>query len=172
MPVTYNLIASNTLSSSAASVTFSAIPNTYTDLVLRFSARTNQASNVSDFTLRFNSDSGTNYSETRLLGYNNSLTLSDRLSNQTSIQNYTVNGDTSTASTFSNGEIYIPSYTSSANKPMSGFDVVENNSTTSWQVLALATLWRNSAAVSSVTFTANGNFVSGSSFFLYGIKNS
>jgi hypothetical protein len=172
MPSTYTLISSNVLSSSAASVTFSAIPSTYTDLVVRLSVRGDQSSAISDFTLRFNSDSGSNYSETRLLGFNGTNVLSDRLSSQTNIQNITVNGSTSTASTFSNGEIYLPNYTSTTSKPISVFDVVENNSATSNQVLADAALYRNSTAISSMTFTANGNFVSGSSFYLYGIKNT
>jgi hypothetical protein len=172
LPNTYTLISSNVLTTATASVTFSAIPATFTDLVVRFSVRGDQATNISDFTLRFNSDSASNYSETRLLGYNGTNVLSDRLSSQTNIQNITVNGASSTASTFSNGEIYLPNYTSTANKPISVFDVVENNSATSNQLLADAVLYRNSTAISSATFTANGNFVSGSSFYLYGISKS
>ena len=56
MPATYTLIASNTLSSAAASVTFSAIPATYTDLVLRYSARSDGASVDDYFSLNIEAD--------------------------------------------------------------------------------------------------------------------
>ena len=68
MPATYTLIASNTLSSSAASVTFSAIPATYTDLVLRWSSRTDNASVVDVVLLEFNASGGTAYSTRRIIG--------------------------------------------------------------------------------------------------------
>ena len=66
MAVTYTPITSNTLTSATASVTFSSISGTYTDLVLVVSAQS--ASTNVDLAMRFNSDSGTNYSNTRLYG--------------------------------------------------------------------------------------------------------
>ena len=172
MPVTYNLIASNTLSSSAASVTFSAIPNTYTDLVLRMSIRYDGALIHGSTEIRFNSDSTTNYSRTSLWGDGSNVT-SDRGSSQsTLIFPRSITGDSATANTFSNTEIYIPSYAVSQNKPIGGFGVGENNATTA-SLAANAGLWRNTAAITSIFIQSNGtNLLSGSSFFLYGIKNS
>ena len=61
---TYNLISSNVLTTAKASVTFSSIPATYTDLVLRVSARDSSDTPISTLTMTFNSDTATNYSET------------------------------------------------------------------------------------------------------------
>ena len=68
MANTYTLISSNTLTSSAASVTFSSIPATYTDLVLRISARSDRVSTTDRLRLTFNSDTATNYSNITLVG--------------------------------------------------------------------------------------------------------
>jgi hypothetical protein len=174
MPTTYTLITSNTLSSSAASVTFSAIPNTFTDIVVRASARSDFSAAIDSFIMRINADSTSNYSETRLVAYAGTSILTDRYSNQTSIQNITLNGDTSTSNTFSVTEIYIPSYLSTVSKAIPALSVVENNSTTVNQILTDAALYRGTSAISSIAFTpsAGTNFLSGSSFYLYGIKNS
>ena len=68
MATTYQAIASQVLASTAASVTFSSIPGTYTDLKLVFSMRSN-ASNFFDYPyLAFNGDSSTNYSSLYLRG--------------------------------------------------------------------------------------------------------
>lgn len=175
MANTYTLIASNTLSSSAASVTFSSIPNTYTDLVLRFSARASGSGSLAGLAIKFNGSTTSIYSNTNLLAYSASGT-SDRTTNAASIpatDNITDGGGT--ANTFSNNELYIPSYTASQNKPTSLSSVVEKNTVTNfeWLVYTGAGLYRDTAAISSIALTTNaGSFVSGSSFFLYGIKNS
>lgn len=174
MPVTYNLIASNTLSSSAASVTFSAIPGTYTDLVLRISARNSSSFVVSDCILKFNGDATTtNYSETYIEG-SGSTAVSGRNSNQSRIYtSMVINGDTSTSSTFGSLEVYIPSYTVSQNKSLSLLGIQETNATAAYMEVG-AGLYRNTAAITSIEMTLNSTltFNSGSSFFLYGIKNS
>jgi hypothetical protein len=174
MALTYQLISSNTLSTTAASVTFSAIPSTYTDLVVKISSRTDFAAVVDYFTMRLNSDTASNYSETRLVAYAGTATLSDRYTSQTSIQDISQNGNTSTSNTFSSTEIYIPSYTVAQNKPISAFSVVENNSDSVNQIVTDAILWRNNATVSSISFapSAGTNFLTNSSFYLYGISKS
>jgi len=170
MPSTYSLISSNVLSSSAASVTFSAIPSTYTDLVVRFSARGSVAAEQLTLAVRFNSDTATNYSYTLLFGTGSAAGSLNNPNND-----YVLglgNGNTSTSTTFSNGEIYIPSYTVSQNKPISASQVYENNATSA-RIQAEAGLWRNTAAITSVSLTAtSGNISAESSFYLYGIKNS
>ena len=177
MPATYTLINSNVLTSSAASVTFSSIPATYTDLVLRISARTDAGVNNDNFRITFNSDSGSNYSITRITG-NGSTAVSNRLSNQTAGRAGAIDGGTATASTFGSVEMYIPSYLVSANKPYSSTAASEQNATAA-QIDAIAGLWRNTAAITSITIESNnlnvptdGYIVSGSSFYLYGISSS
>ena len=171
MANTYSLIASNTLSSSAASVTFSSIPSTYTDLVLSVCARTNDTG-PENLQIYFNTDTATNYSTTYLQG-NGASATSARYTSQSVIQNpNTVEGTTYTSNTFGSIEIYIPSYTASQNKPVSLSGASENNATTAY-INNGAGLWRNTAAITQIVIDQSGaNFVSVSSFFLYGIKNS
>lgn len=170
MANTYTLIASNILGSSAASVTFSSIPNTYTDLVIKMSARS--SANTDLIYLTLNSDSGTNYSITKLVG-SGSAASSGRQSSQPQISlDAGIVPSSYTTNVFSNAEIYIPSYLVSQNKPISYFGANENNATQAY-IATQANLWSNTAAITSATITAvSANFVSGSSFFLYGIKNS
>jgi hypothetical protein len=168
------LIESQTLASSAASVTFNSIPSTYTDIVVKASVRTDYAAVIDYLIIRFNSDSSTNYSDTRLVAYAGTGTLSDRTSSATSLGNVSVDGNSATSSTFSNTEIYIPNYLSTVGKPISASTVVENNSASANQIVADAALYRGASAISNIAFTPSvgTNFLSGSSFYLYGIKNS
>ena len=171
---TYTLIESQVLGSSAASVTFSAIPATYTDLVLRVSARSSSVADADAIRYRFNSDTTSNYSFTVLQGLGTSA-ASSRESNYTFNGRYfyAAVGGTSTSDTFGNGELYIPSYTANQYKPISEFGVEENNATTANMNVG-ASLWRNTAAINTIYLylQSAANFVTDSSFYLYGIKNS
>ena len=175
MANTYTLISRNVLSSSAASVTFSAIPSTYTDLVVRFSTRSSSSLGVYDqIKLTFNGDTATNYSDTYVFSTPPSGTgiSGADVSSSFSMLLYS-NGDTATASTFGQGELYVPSYTSSTRKPSSSFSVAETNATNT-RLGINANLWQGTAAITSITLTSltGANFLAGSSFYLYGIKNS
>ena len=173
MASTYTLISSNVLASSAASVTFSAIPSTYTDLVLRISVRDDQAVSYQQVNFEFNNDASAIYSYTTLRG-TGSAVASNRASNSTTGQvYYGTNGDSATANTFSNTEIYIPNYTSTGSKPISSFGASEDNATSAG-LSANAHLYRNTSAITSIKFTSNGGtfWLAKSSFYLYGIKNS
>lgn len=165
---TYTLIASNTLGSSAASVTFSSIPNTYTDLILRISSRSDTAAVTGQVDIAFNGTSFATNSRTYIQGDGSAATSATFGS-----MNFRNVGASSTASTFANTEIYIPNYNVSQYKPVSLFSVTENNATNAF-VVATAALRSDTAAVTSIYLQSNGTngFVSGSSFFLYGIKNS
>lgn len=169
MATTYTLISSNVLTGSAASVTFSSIPSTYTDLVLRISARTDRASFPEDYAkIEFNG-STSNLSSRILYGFGGS----SGSTNDGSMVYGAVNGGSSTSNTFGNAEYYIPSYTASQNKPISISSVTENNGTTA-VIYEVAGLWSNTSAITSIKLLSyySANFVSGSSFYLYGIKNS
>jgi hypothetical protein len=176
MPNTYTLISSNVLSSSAASVTFSAIPSTYTDLVIRASVRNSgdNGNNSAAMSTTFNGDTATNYSWTYLYGATSTAT-SGQTSAYNNIQGYFIsNGSSSTASTFANTEIYIPSYAGSNKKLVSYFGSPETNATALDHNSVGAALWQGTAAITTILLKPvyGANFVSGSSFYLYGIKNS
>jgi len=175
MPTTYQLISSNTLSTSTASVTFSSIPQTYTDLIVKVSARNAGTANAypSIMRVRLNSDTSSLYSSTYLYGQDNTAGSFNE-SNTDRIGAYASNSNTSTSNTFSNVEIYIPSYTASQNRPVSVNGAAEINATTANINAVSAGLYGSTTAVSSITLSSGNSqdFVSGSSFDLYGIKNS
>ena len=169
MASTYTLISSQVLGSSAASVTFSSIPQTYKDLVLRVSVRDDYAAENEVLDIKFNGTT-TGYSYT----YNvagGGTSASRRGSSATLWRNSYTNGGSATANAFSSSEMYIPSYTASQNKPMSSINFVESNDTNA-SMGVMAALWQNTAAITSIAiYAVNGsyNFVTGSSFYLYGI---
>lgn len=169
MATTYTLISSNVLTGSAASVTFSSIPSTYTDLVLKANIRTDVGS--PNILLRFNGAT-TSFSDNAIRGTGSAV---NALSN-TAASNYNyggiANGTSSTADTFTNFEWYIPSYTANQYKPSAAFGAYENNASAAY-VTAVANLWSNTAAINTILITqGSGNLVSGSSFYLYGISKS
>ena len=173
MPATYTLISSNVLASSAASVTFSAIPATYTDLVIRLSARTTESAGAdpSGISYTFNSDTSSNYSRRNVQG-SGSAASSTGYANQTYLRGSYANGAGNTSNTFSSVEIYIPSYLSTSSRPISVFGAQENNTTAAY-IEAIAELYRGSSAISSIKLEADASsFVSGSSFYLYGISSN
>lgn len=173
MATTYTLISSNVLSGSATSVTFSSIPSTYTDLVLRISARGTSAGLYVATLIRLNNDSSAIYSITSLYAQGTTVG-SQRGTGATSTSSYLVSpsGGT-TANTFGNAEVYIPSYLASQNKPFSVYGVTENNSATNNEIDNFATLYKSTTAINRIDVIANGTtFDVGSSFYLYGIKNS
>jgi hypothetical protein len=173
MANTFTLIASNVLGSDTASVTFSAIPATYTDLVLRMSARSSRAVSTQQVTLKFNGDgTTTKYSRTFLRGDAPNVT-SGRQTSTSSNGTPFITGTSATSNTFNSVELYIPNYAGSTNKPFSGFGAPEDNVTLVQYLEAMAGLYSETAAISSIQLTLPaGDFVSGSSFYLYGIKNS
>lgn len=171
MPSSRFLISSQTLGSATASVTFSSIPATYTDLVLRASIRGADSVNQRPLQLEFNANSSLIYSGISLEG-SGSTAYSAIFSAQDSTRETTVNANSSTANTFSSMEIYIPSYLVSQNKPFSFFTAMEANATTAYMNVT-ADLFRSTAAISQILIRLGaGNILTGSSFYLYGLKNS
>lgn len=172
MPVTYALIASNTLSSAASSVSFSSIPNTYSDLILRFSARSDAAVQTTGVKIVINNSTSSIYTATGLIGSGNTVTAN----RETATPNLYIaraNGANTTADTFSNYEYYFLDYLSSQKKSFSCYGALENNSTSNNWIDANAGLFNSTAAITALKLQTNsGNFVAGSSFFLYGVKNS
>ena len=145
----------------ASSIDFSSIPATYTDLILKFTARAD--SGLTGVYIAFNGSSSS-FSGKYLEG-NGSSAGSGSLARYVG----TESASTSTANTFSNGEIYIPNYAGSQYKSFSADDVSENNGTTAYATLN-AGLWSNTAVINQITLTITGhNFVQYSTATLYGI---
>ena len=168
---TNNLISRQTVGSAgAASVTFSNIPATFTDLNLVFSARNSDATAVRDFRVQFNSDTAANYFNMEVYGISGSAGSGSNTTNQ--IQG-ACNADTSTASLFTNISLYVPNYASSNHKSISIDNATENNSTSDAQLRLIASKWSNTAAITSIQITTNsGNYMQYSTFSLYGISSN
>lgn len=170
MANTYILISSNVLASSAASVTFSSIPATYTDLVVKVSSRTTASS--LDITIGFNGVT-TSYSDRVLYG-SGTAAASGVDTSLVGVSGLLSTISTYTASTFSNSEAYIPNYTSSNYKSVSLDAVTETNATAAYSYLT-AGLWSNTSSITSIIIkpiSGSNNFVANSSFYLYGISNA
>lgn len=153
-------------SGGAASIDFSVIPSTYTDLVLKTSVRWSNTGpdgfnisfngSTSSFTCRFveGAGSGTPISSTgtRFAGG--------------------LEGTGYTANTFGSVEIYIPNYAGSTNKSYSIDSVTENNATQAFSQL-IAGLWSNTSAINQITIApSSGTFVQYSTAYLYGVSNA
>jgi len=155
---TYTPIATQTLGSAATSVTFSSISGSYTDLVLAISAQ-DTAGNT--FAFQFNSDTGTNYSRTRLLG-DGSVASSARTSNASSM---VFNYIGTTTSEFSASIAHIMNYSNATTYKTA---LVRSNAAPVGTSASVG-LWRSTSAITSITINAGVIFAIGSTFTLYGI---
>jgi hypothetical protein len=147
----------------AASISFSSIPSTYTDLQMLYSIR--NTADVNTFALTINGVS-TNQTARRISGSGSAASSST----YTEIQG---NASSATANTFSNGSIYIPNYTSSNNKSISIDVVSENNATLAYANLE-AWLWSQTSTITSLGFSGlyGGTLAQYSTATLYGILKS
>jgi hypothetical protein len=157
MPSTYTPIATQTLGTAATSVTFSSISGTYTDLVLVFNGTVSANQYVA---VRLNSDTGSNYSWTRIDGDGSSAYSSRGTS--TTFGRLGIGNPTNRTLTISHFMNYSNATTNKSVLSRSNTDFVG----------ALVNLWRNTAAITSITVltTTADTFTVGSTFTLYGIK--
>jgi hypothetical protein len=170
LPSTLTPIATNTLTAAVASVTFSNLPQTYTDLVLVVNAL--GATSTTFPWMRFNSVSTNTYSDTVLYGNGTSAGSTRRTAQSRGY--FAENVQMGTTWT-SNSIVHIMNYSNSTtyktylarnNNPESGTYVGTE---------AIVGLWQSTAAITSITIgTASVgtdyNFASGSTFTLYGVK--
>ena len=163
MPATYEPIATTTLGSATATVTFSSISGSYTDLVLVCAVK-NTANTGDEVAFQLNSDTGSNYSRTRIFG-DGSTAQSGRNLNTTKGAlgiNSTAQFSTVIANfqNYSNGTTYKT--------------VVSRGSDASNYVSAYVSLWRNTNAITSIVLLPDSGttFTSGSTFTIYGIKSA
>jgi hypothetical protein len=160
-------------SGGAASIDFTSIPQTYTDLKIVISAREDNAGGGGGTCyIQFNGDTGNNYSWRRLNG--NGSTASSSNGSSVAQLDVAIQGvSTATASVFGSGEIYIPNYTSSNYKSVSADSLYENNATANNMRLG-AGLWSSASAITSIKVypIPSGVWVQYSTATLYGIKNT
>ncbi len=153
---TYEPIATTTASGSTNIITFSSIPQTYTDLVLIVKA---DGANQGGYRVRFNSDSAINYSATRIYGDGTTAT-SDRETNKNDLTTNWGGGAYNMYIT------HIQNYSNTTTYKTALTRISENR-----YVVAMVSMWRNTAAISTITVQnpSETNFASTATFTLYGI---
>ena len=171
MPSTYEKITTVTVGAGgASSIAFTSIPQIYTDLVVKVSARRSDSSEGS-LSTRFNSDSGSNYSNRTIRGSGTAASSSIESANNL-LPFWVIDGTGYTANTFASANIYIPNYTSANQKSVSAENVAENNNATSYMQMTSG-LWSGTAAITAITLYANeqatGTFAQYSTATLYGV---
>jgi uncharacterized protein (UPF0333 family) len=161
MPATYQPIESRTLGSAASSVTFTGIPQTYTDLVMVCRFINTTGSPYGRFTI--NGDTGSTYSSTWLEGTYSSAS-SGRASNDNAAWLY-YNGAAGTSGLTTT----ITHFNNYSNTTTNKSIITRFGSTP--QVGTYASLWRNTSAITSLTINAFvENFQANTTLTLYGIK--
>jgi len=165
----YTLIEHKKLDTAAASITFSNIPQNFTDLYLVTSLRSTISATAVTARVKFNS-SDANFSLRRLIGLGNIGVGSDTGSYTNEF--VTVTGANSSANTFSSVGMYIPNYRGSNSKAFSIDSVYENNATTAYTII-YSSNWAQSEAINSIELYPNtDSFSVGSSATLYGINRT
>lgn len=176
MANTYIPITTTTVgSTSVSSIELTSIPATYTDLVLKVSARTDRADTQDDLAIQINSDSTAGRHSWLIIWGNGTAVQSAGNSSDSYGHGGWVPAANATASTFSNIEIYLPSYTTSMQKSFSVNQTAENNGTTALSSIA-SNLYNQTGAITSIKLFSRSStsykFVQYSSVTLYGIKNT
>lgn len=168
MATTFKLIESQTLTSSQANINFSTIDSTYTDLFLYVSARSTEVDNASSLRVYYNGDTGNTLSlEARQIGG----TPADYTTSIAQI-GY-VAASQSAANIWGISTIYIPNYTSNKHKSSDGISVMPSNNVGEQYTVANAKRWAVTNAINQITVAPGlGVWITYSTFYLYGIKNS
>jgi hypothetical protein len=172
----YNSISTTTVGvGGVATVTFSAIPATYSHLQIRFMAQTNRATVGRDGILvRLNSDTASNYSYHELAGDGASATSSSSLT--TYLLSNAISTGTTTGSNWGGGILDILDYANTNKyktaRCLSGTDCNGTVGGLGGAIVLSSGNWRSTSAINAISITMNGGtlFSQYSSFALYGIK--
>ena len=162
MAATYTPIASATIGTATATVTFSSIPQTYTDLVISYEG----TSAVANGGLRFNSDTAGNYSFQRFFGEG-----AGGAASADGTANATYAGIMIASTGRTNAVANIMNYSNTTTyKSTISTGLTNSAEATKYNVSFFTGNWRSTSAITAVSvFTASGTFSVGSTFNLYGI---
>lgn len=161
---TYALIASNTLGSDTATITFSSIPQTFTDLILVVNGNTTIAgTGANAIRVRFNSDTATNYSQTGLFGNGTSAG-----SNRDTSLGYMPLGEIGqTSGVVTTSILQFMDYANTTTFKTT----LSRGNASNFELNASAGLWRSTSAISQIDLVlGSGSYKTGSTFYLYGIQ--
>jgi hypothetical protein len=157
-------------SGGAASIEFTSIPATYTDLLIVTSLRSTRSANQDPINYKFN-NSSSNYTYRQLYGGAGSGSIVTGSASGSVGFLGIAPAANNTASTFGSQNFYITNYASAVAKLVSSDSVAENNATTHFQIDLVTVLWNDTAAISTISlFSENSaNLAQYSSASLYGI---
>jgi hypothetical protein len=168
----YDSIATVTVGSGgSSSITFSSIPSTYQHLQVRITAKGNRSIAIENAYVNFNGDSGSNYNNHNIYADGSTVYASANTDPGMLIYTFAGNGGTTGSNVFGAGVVDILDYTNTNKnttiRSLAGYD---NN--TQGLLGFNSGLWRNTSAITSITFTPTGGtaWLQYSSFALYGIK--
>jgi hypothetical protein len=170
------LIETKTLTVAAASIEFTSIPQTFTDLVLLGSTRSSVAGNNSDNVFMSANAVVSGYSSRNLTGSGTVVSSGINANNITTKTHIGIAAATAVAgSGWGSTTVYIPNYKGSTNKSYSVDATTEGNSSTQNEVVntIVAGLMPVTAAITSLTITlaSGSNFTAGTIFSLYGVTS-
>jgi hypothetical protein len=154
-------------SGGAASIQFDNIPQSGKDLLILVSMKIVKLSGNPDaLEVRFNGDTGSNYTTRWLEGSGSSVASANTTTGRIYIERGAM-PSYYTANTFGNAGVYVANYTSAVAKSVSGDAVTENNATASYQTIAAGS-WTGTSAISSLTvFSGSSTITEFSSASLY-----
>lgn len=162
-----SVIEDKLLVATATSFDFQNIPATYRQLRLELAVKADKASDSNTVSLRFNNDSGSNYSSLRIMWYEDSNHITDESISATSgLLFRTVNAILSTLT------LTIPNYAGTSLIKGYHFDGVDNYALVSQGIRPISGggAWNSTAAISRITLTIGANnFAAGSRATLYGL---
>jgi hypothetical protein len=173
VPSAYDSLMSTTITTAVSSLSFANIPQTYAHLELRYSARCTSSSTIENVFMRFNGDTGANYTATYIEAYATTIaTNTGGFANSLMLTGKAVGNGTAATQAFALGTIFINDYTSTTKAKssvnFSGYESGDVNSS----LFFTTTYWSGTAAIDSITIYPSGgvNWVVGSTFSLYGIR--
>lgn len=168
MTVTYDSIQTTTLTTTTTSVTFSNLSSSYTDFLIIIQASTNHTDDGARGYMRFNSDTGSNYSNTFIRGdgVSSSMTSNKDLS-QTYIA-YGVVGNNS--STFGTQIIHVMNYANTNTIKSTVSRSGTPRSGDNGKLRITVGRWNSTSRIDSITFLCDGSYRADSTFTIYGIK--
>lgn len=168
MAKTYTALASTVLSGSTTTVSFTSIPGSYTDLIVRISGRVSTAGvNFDNPTIKINTVT------TNRSGTNASFSSSTASSTSVGTGGIALPAALATSNTFGAVELRIPNYANTSyNKPFWITSVSESNGSGTNYGQIVAGLWASTAAITQLDFDMTpNNFVTGSRFDLFGVTH-
>lgn len=171
MAVTYTPIATGITTGSSNGVTFTSIPQTYTDLLIVVNYRSAYSGAYDNLLLNANNTANGNYSSTLLIGNGSSASSTRYTGDYYGSTCGFVPAASTTSGTFGSTIIQIMNYTNTTTFKTA----ITRSNTVGTNTVAAVSLLRGTGAITELTpfvYGNSSNLVSGSTATLYGIKSA